>query len=124
MPFFQNSSNNESQQEIPAVVHVSESVPLSKSQNLAIDIATWNGMVFLRMYRAAYSERYTGAIKGTFVAIKAETVQEFVSIIRSIPPDCELREYGSAGKYKIYVSTYEGSTNFQIREWVETKKFA
>lgn len=118
-----NQTDSSAPQEVPAIVHVSESFALTKTGNLTVDIATWQEILFLRIYRSAYSERYTGGVKGAFIVFKAESVAHLVSVVASIPTEYELREYGMVGKYKVYVSTYEGSTNFQIREWFETKKY-
>lgn len=118
-----NQTDSDTHQDTPAVIHVSESFALTKTGNLTVDIATWQDTLFLRIYRTTYSDRYTGGVKGAFIAFKAESVVNLVSVVASIPTEYELREYGMVGKYKVYVSTYEGSTNFQIREWLETKKY-
>ncbi|MDD4151820.1 MAG: PC4/YdbC family ssDNA-binding protein, partial [Candidatus Gracilibacteria bacterium] len=52
-----------------------------------------------------------------------DQLEELKQIISDIPKDYEIKEYGIVGKYKLYISTYNGNNSFQIREWVETETY-
>ena len=101
----------------------SKTFDISKSGSITIQISKFNGKDLLNIYKSTFSEKYTGIAKDSSIAFASDQYLDLLNIVESIPMDYEIKEYGQIGKYKVYVSTFNGNNSFQIREWVESETY-
>ncbi|EKD44442.1 MAG: hypothetical protein ACD_71C00130G0004 [uncultured bacterium (gcode 4)] len=101
----------------------SKTFDISKSGSITIQISKFNGKDLLNIYKSTFSEKYTGIAKDSSIAFASDQYLDLLNIVESIPMDYEIKECGQIGKYKVYVSTFNGNNSFQIREWVESETY-
>lgn len=91
---------------------------ITKSNSITIQISNFKWKDWLNIYKSSFSDRYTGIVKNNSIAFSLENSQMLFEIIKNIWSDYELKEYWQIGRYKVFISNYNGNNNFQIREWV------
>ncbi|NVP17243.1 hypothetical protein HUU51_00855 [Candidatus Gracilibacteria bacterium] len=96
---------------------------ITKSNSVTIQISNFKGKDLLNIYKSSFSDTYTGIVKNNSIAFTPDQLEELKNIISDIPKDYEIKEYGMVGKYKLYISTFNGNNSFQIREWVESETY-
>lgn len=96
---------------------------ITKSNSVTIQVSNFKWKDLLNVYKSSFSDTYTWIVKNNSIAFTTDQLEELKNIISDISKDYEIKEYWMVWKYKLYISTFNWSNSFQIREWVESETY-